>query len=74
MLLGAAPLALLGALVDSRVRSILYPAVAFIALLSQIGHKEWRFIIYTVPMFNIAAARGADWVYVSFLTHDVQET
>lgn len=60
--MGAGPLALLGILVDRRARDIAYPAIAFVVLLSQLGHKEWRFIVYTIPMFNIAAARGAAWM------------
>ncbi len=27
-----------------------------IGLLSLIGHKEWRFIVYTTPLFNLFAA------------------
>lgn len=56
------PLAVLGILFDRRARYIVCPAVVFIGLISQLDHKEWRFIVYTVPIFNIAAARGAVWM------------
>lgn len=62
LLMASIPLSMLGALVDARARNILYPAIAFTALLSQLGHKEWRFIVYVVPMFNLAASRGAAWM------------
>ncbi|KAG1814077.1 glycosyltransferase family 22 protein [Suillus variegatus] len=62
LLLGSLPLAVLGAISDNRVRALMYPPVLFIALISCLGHKEWRFIIYVVPLFNIAAARGAWWM------------
>ena len=62
LLMAAWPLALLGVLVDRRARNIAYPAIAFICLISQLEHKEWRFIVYMVPVFNIAAARGAAWM------------
>lgn len=62
LLLGSLPLAILGAISDNRVRALMYPPVLFIALISCLGHKEWRFIIYVVPLFNIAAARGVWWM------------
>ncbi|KAH9847241.1 Alg9-like mannosyltransferase family-domain-containing protein [Lenzites betulinus] len=62
LLLSAAPLSALGFLIDNRIRGLLVPYIAFIVLLSGVGHKEWRFIIYAVPAFNIAAARGANWL------------
>jgi hypothetical protein len=65
LLLGALPLSVLGTFIDARVRSFILPSLAFIALLSSIGHKEWRFVAYVVPLFNIAAARGARALYVS---------
>lgn len=49
---------------EPRVRTILFSPVAMILLMSSLAHKEWRFVIYTVPIFNIAAARGARWLYV----------
>ncbi|PPQ74041.1 hypothetical protein CVT24_012343 [Panaeolus cyanescens] len=58
LLLSALPLSIIGFLVDQRFRELFLPSVAFISLISNLGHKEWRFIVYVVPIFNIAAARG----------------
>ena len=49
---------------DARIRSLVLPAVGFVFLMSLIGHKEWRFVVYAVPMLNIAAAYGAQALYV----------
>ncbi|KAI0351772.1 hypothetical protein OH77DRAFT_1506366 [Trametes cingulata] len=62
LLLTAAPLSILGAVLDRRIRGLLVPYLAFLVLISGLGHKEWRFIIYVVPTFNLAAARGANWL------------
>ncbi|KAG9314937.1 glycosyltransferase family 22 protein [Chiua virens] len=62
LLLGCVPMAILGAALDHRIRSMLLAPVVFVSLLSALGHKEWRFVIYIVPLFNIAAARGARWM------------
>lgn len=64
LLLSSTVLSFVGAVCDHRIRSLLWPAVLFILLLSGLGHKEWRFIVYVVPIFNIAAARGASCLYV----------
>ncbi|KAI1797080.1 Alg9-like mannosyltransferase family-domain-containing protein [Ganoderma leucocontextum] len=62
LLLSSLPLSGLGFLLDGRVRSFLLPYLAFVALISGLAHKEWRFAIYVVPAFNVAAARGATWL------------
>ena len=64
LLLSSLPLSGLGFLLDQRVRSLLIPYLAFIGIINGLAHKEWRFVIYVVPAFNIAAARGAAWLYV----------
>lgn len=55
-------MAILGAALDHRIRSMLVAPLVFVAVLSALGHKEWRFIIYVVPLTNIAAARGVRWM------------
>ncbi|KAH8831372.1 glycosyltransferase family 22 protein [Flagelloscypha sp. PMI_526] len=58
LLLSALPLSALGFILDRRIRALLIPCLMFIGLISAIGHKEWRFIVYVVPIFNVGAARG----------------
>ena len=41
------------------VRGLLAPPLAFVLLISGLAHKEWRFVVYVVPVFNVAAAVGA---------------
>lgn len=55
----ALPLALGATLIDGRARALGFPALAFVALLSCLGHKEWRFIVYVVPSLHVCAAAGA---------------
>ncbi|KIK79362.1 glycosyltransferase family 22 protein [Paxillus rubicundulus Ve08.2h10] len=62
LLLGASFLSVLGATLDHRIRSMLCAPVIFVLMLSALGHKEWRFVIYVVPLLNIAAARGTRWM------------
>ncbi|KAF9260107.1 hypothetical protein L218DRAFT_962889 [Marasmius fiardii PR-910] len=62
LLLTALPLSGLAFIFDHRIRSILLPYISFIVLISALGHKEWRFIVYVVPIFNVAASRTARWM------------
>lgn len=57
-LLASLPLVLWGAYRDRRSWSFLVPAVGFVVLYSLLPHKELRFIIYSIPLFNLVAAQG----------------
>ena len=53
----ALPLAVYGLSVDkTMVPRLLAPAAIFVAVMSFLGHKEWRFIVYVVPFVNVCAA------------------
>ncbi|EAS35263.2 alpha-1,6-mannosyltransferase subunit [Coccidioides immitis RS] len=56
----------LSCIVPARQRaalSLLTPSLAYIALYSLQPHKEWRFIIYTIPPLTTAAALGASYIW-----------
>ncbi|KAK0522035.1 alpha-1,6- mannosyltransferase [Tilletia horrida] len=40
------------------IRWLLALCAGHVGLLSLLGHKEWRFIVYTVPCFNAGSALG----------------
>jgi alpha-1,6-mannosyltransferase len=52
---------------DARIRSLVRPAFGFVFLMSFLGHKEWRFVMYVVPILNLAAAHGAQALYAFLL-------
>lgn len=58
LLLLALPFAFISLFVDRRARRIGIPSIVFIAILSGLEHKEWRFIAYVVPALNVCAASG----------------
>ncbi|GAC95557.1 glycosyltransferase [Pseudozyma hubeiensis SY62] len=45
--------------VKARARFLLLSAATHVAILSMLGHKEWRFAFYTLPALNVVAAIGA---------------
>ena len=55
-LLGSLPLSFIGLLPNSCIQLLLLAPLIFIGLISCLGPKEWQFIIYIVPTFNIADA------------------
>ncbi|KAJ8698693.1 alpha-1,6- mannosyltransferase [Pleurotus ostreatus] len=64
LLLTAYPLAMITLMAPvrrSKIRSAVFPYLTFVLLISCLAHKEWRFIIYVVPVFNVAAARALAW-------------
>ncbi|KAK6162676.1 hypothetical protein DH2020_002517 [Rehmannia glutinosa] len=63
-LLAAYPLFVLGVLLDRRVLFYIIPVLSFVLLYSKLPHKELRFIISSLPMFNLSAAVAASRMYV----------
>ncbi|KAG8808272.1 dolichyl-P-Man:Man(7)GlcNAc(2)-PP-dolichol alpha-1,6-mannosyltransferase [Serendipita sp. 401] len=61
LLLGTFPFSLVGFTVDPRIRAVAIPPIIFVCILSLLGHKEWRFVVYVVPVFNLAAANAFVW-------------
>lgn len=62
-LLAAYPLCLLGLFVERRILRFVLPVFCFILLYSKLPHKELRFIIGSIPVFNLSAAVIASRVY-----------
>ncbi|KAG6423285.1 hypothetical protein SASPL_113677 [Salvia splendens] len=63
-LLVAYPLSVLGLFLDRRIRIYVIPVLSFVTLYSKLPHKELRFIISALPIFNLSAAVAAIRMYV----------
>ncbi|VFQ84295.1 unnamed protein product [Cuscuta campestris] len=62
-LLASYPLFVLGVLLDRRISFYILPALSFVLLYSKLPHKELRFIISSIPIFNLSAAVAASRLY-----------
>ena len=58
LLLLCYPLLMLSIISNRSALCLAAAPLASILLLSQLGHKEWRFMIYSVPLLNAAALHG----------------
>ncbi|XP_078177963.1 homolog of asparagine-linked glycosylation 12 isoform X8 [Carex rostrata] len=59
----AYPLSIIGVLLDRRIRQYIVPVFLFVLLYSKLPHKELRFIIASVPIFNLSASLAASRVH-----------
>ncbi|PIN18363.1 Protein involved in dolichol pathway for N-glycosylation (mannosyltransferase family) [Handroanthus impetiginosus] len=62
-LLAAYPLFVVGVFLDRRVQFYVIPVLSFVLLYSKLPHKELRFIISSLPIFNFSAAVAASRIY-----------
>ncbi|RUP52373.1 Alg9-like mannosyltransferase family-domain-containing protein [Jimgerdemannia flammicorona] len=67
LLLISLPLAVYACAVDPRPRRHVIPATVYVVFFSLLGHKEWRFVVYIVPVFNVAASVGLSKIYIRSL-------
>lgn len=44
------------------ITTLMWTALIYIGILSINGHKEWRFLVYTVPILCVGAASTAEWL------------
>lgn len=58
--LGGAYILALLAMQQKRIRRVITPAIFFITAYSYLPHKETRFIFYSLPFFNVCAAKLLD--------------
>jgi len=57
------PFALLIPILRPQALEILIPNMLFVVLYSFQPHKEWRFIVYTIPPLLAVASAGASWIW-----------
>jgi alpha-1,6-mannosyltransferase len=49
-------LSIIGMLINPLDQLFLVPSIFYILFMSCLGHKEWRFIEYTFPLFSLSAS------------------
>ncbi|EGF98578.1 family 22 glycosyltransferase [Melampsora larici-populina 98AG31] len=50
------PIGLIGFLIDRKTSFLGINCLVFISLMSFLKHKEWRFIVYVIPIFNLSTS------------------
>ncbi|KAL6236227.1 hypothetical protein BDW75DRAFT_116927 [Aspergillus navahoensis] len=63
------PIALLQPATRRIATFILVPSLAYIAIYSVQPHKEWRFIVYTIPSLTATAALGTSYIWTHRTKH-----
>lgn len=57
------PLSIANSSLRISATNLLVPNLLYIAIYSLQPHKEWRFIVYTIPALTAAGAQGAAWIW-----------
>lgn len=50
------PIGLIGFIIDRKTSFLGINCLIFISLMSFLKHKEWRFIVYVIPIFNLSTS------------------
>ena len=64
ILLVCIPQSIVSRAIGHTSKAILLPHAMFITIYSFLPHKEWRFIIYSVPAFTAVASSTAGWFWI----------
>ncbi|KAI9300356.1 Alg9-like mannosyltransferase family-domain-containing protein [Cunninghamella echinulata] len=59
LLMIAYPFVIWGFFTQPTIRRLLCPFIIYVLIFSCLPHKEWRFIVYTIPVFTAAASKKA---------------
>lgn len=46
------------------ITTLLWSAIAYILVLSINGHKEWRFLVYTIPIFCLVSSCTFEFIFI----------